>query len=93
MLTLTENAATIIKRLAVTVANAPTAGLRIGARDDAPGEFVVELAPVPEKGDEVVEDQGAKVFLDAIASPGLAEKELDASVDEGSVHFTLRTRH
>ena len=92
MLTLTENAATIIRHLALDVANASTAGLRIGARDDAPGTFLIEIVPSPDRGDQVVDAQGAHVFLDPIAWSGLADKELDATVDEGSVHFRLRTR-
>lgn len=92
MLTLTDNAATVIKRLAAQADDAKAAGLRIGARDGDSSQFAVEISAAPEKGDEVVEENGARVFLDGTASPSLTNKELDAHVGEESVQFTLRNR-
>lgn len=91
MLTLTENAVTIINKLTARFEDRATAGLRIGAIDAPPG-LQAEIASAPMRGDQIIEDHGAKVFLDAVASPGLAEKELDALLDEGSARFTLRSR-
>lgn len=92
MLTLTENATTVIKRLAAQTDDAKHAGLRIGARDGVETQLAVELAPAPEMGDAVVEDNGARVFLDETAAPTLADKVLDAHVNDDGVQFTLRTR-
>lgn len=89
VLTLTENAATVIKRLATRTPGSGTSGLRIGSHDDTLG---VEIAAAPEPGDHVVENRGARVFVDSKASPRCADKELDAVVGEGTVRFALRTR-
>jgi len=92
MLTLTENAATIIRRLAVRVGNPGTCGLRIGTQAGSPDNFSVELVAVPEPGDAVIEVDGARVFLDAQASPRFSGQEMDAVVEEGAIRFALRER-
>ncbi|MFN8085923.1 MAG: hypothetical protein U0Q04_02880 [Microbacterium sp.] len=89
MLTFTENAATVIKGL-LTTADEPTrAGLRIGASGED-SHLAVEIAPAPEAGDAVIEDHGARVFLDEVAVPQLSERELDAKITGESVQFLLR---
>ncbi|CAN5325109.1 hypothetical protein BH11ACT4_BH11ACT4_17730 [soil metagenome] len=92
MLTLTDNATTVIKRLATRAGSAEQAGIRIGAEPDRPDQLGVALAAQPLPGDEIVEDNGARVFLDADATPHCSDKELDAVVDDGNVRFALRTR-
>ena len=92
MLTLTENAATVIKGLATQIEGTDQAGLRIGAKEGDTSSLAVELAPAPVEGDEVVEQDGSRVFLDATASPQLTDKELDALISEGNVRFSLRPR-
>ena len=92
MLTLTENATTVIKRLAAQTDDSKHAGLRIEARQGEDRQFAVEIAAAPEVGDAVVENNGARVYLDETASPTLADKELDAQVSDDSIKFTLRTR-
>ncbi|CAN5307833.1 hypothetical protein BH11ACT5_BH11ACT5_06610 [soil metagenome] len=91
MLTLTENARTVIRRLITRVDGAKQAGLRIGP---TPGtaKLGVEIVAAPEPGDQVLEAGGARVFLDATASSSLGNKELDALVDGDSVEFSLRDR-
>ncbi|NQX37049.1 adhesin [Herbiconiux sp. VKM Ac-2851] len=91
MLTVTENAATVIKGLAARVEGAEHPGLRIGASNDAAG-FAVELTAEPVAGDEVIERDGSRVFLDQTAVPKLSDKELDALIEEGSVRFSLRNQ-
>jgi hypothetical protein len=45
---------------------------------------------VPNKADQIVEDQGARVFLEPDAALMLDDKVLDATVDEDSgVKFPL----
>ena len=94
MLTLTENASTIVKDITEQISTAegqPDAGLRISS-DAASAEpaFAVAAAGAPEPTDEVVEQDGAKVYLDQDATVQLEDKILDASVDEtGNVSFAL----
>lgn len=89
MLTVTANAATIIKGLLTSSDEARAGGLRIGAKDDA-AHLGVEIAPAPLPYDAVVEDGGARVFLDPVASPQLADRELDVVIEEGRVSFVVR---
>jgi Fe-S cluster assembly iron-binding protein IscA len=88
MLTLTENASTIISDIADQIPDA--SGLRISAGDSDEPTF--EVAPAPEAlpGDQTVEQDGATVFLDQNASLQLDDKVLDAAVDQtGNVQFAL----
>lgn len=91
MLTLTDNAADIVKQIAETVPESDQPGLRIS--EGEPGvDGSLALAPVqaPEPGDEVVDAGGARVFLDETAAQLLGDKVLDAQVDpDGSVQFGL----
>jgi len=90
MLTLTDNASTIVKDLATQSAAADQAGLRISTSEDDAGAFAVSIAPSPEAEDQVVESSGARVFLEPVAAQTLADKVLDAQVDtEGRLRFSL----
>jgi Fe-S cluster assembly iron-binding protein IscA len=52
--------------------------------------LTLALAGGPIDGDAVVEDHGARVFLDPAADQLLADQQLDAGTDpEGQVQFTL----
>jgi iron-sulfur cluster assembly protein len=88
MLTLTENARTIVKGIA---SHDPEAsGLRITSESKDEPAFGVTVAVTPEPGDQVVEQDGATVYLDPPASEQLEDKVLDAAVDQsGNVEFTL----
>ena len=89
MLTLTENASTIVKDITAQQGASETAGLRITSEDPAQGLMVsAALEPLP--GDKTVEADGARVYLDAPASEVLDDQILDAAVDEaGRVQFAL----
>ncbi|WP_309127928.1 Fe-S cluster assembly protein HesB [Microbacterium sp.] len=91
MLTLTENANTIAATIVAQQSTTPDAGLRIhssGTADEP--RFAVTVAPMPEPGDAVVGDDALHVFLEEAAADALADKVLDAAVDEqGAVSFTL----
>lgn len=82
-LTLTENAVEAVKEV---VASAPDAqessGMRIVANETADGRasFELSIADVPSEDDEVIEEQGARVFLESSASDLLDDKSLDARV-------------
>lgn len=90
MLTLTENASTIVKDITTQPGLADTAGLRITSDASPEPTFEVSAAEQPEPGDLVVEQDGATVYLDQAASEILDDKILDAAVDpEGRVEFAL----
>jgi iron-sulfur cluster assembly protein len=88
MLTLTENASTIVKDIAEQIPDA--SGLRITSESGTQPAFEVAPAASAEPGDETVEQGGATVFLDENAKQQLDDKVLDASVDQaGGVQFAL----
>ncbi len=89
MLTLTENAAAVIRTLTTQPEVPAGSGLRI-AVDRTVGALTLEIAATPAAGDAVLETGGARLFLDAEAVLVLEDKELDAAVDEqGSVEFAV----
>ena len=88
MLTLTDNAVSVIRSLAEQQ-QVPECGLRI-ATDPAAGSFLLSLAPEPLEGDRVVDAEGARLFLDSQAAEFLDGKSLDAAVDDqGAVQFAV----
>lgn len=90
MLTLTENASTIVKTIAEQTGGAEGAGLRFSAQNPEEGSLAVAPAPGPQPGDEVVERDGARVFLEETAAVALSDQVLDAQVDPaGSVQFSI----
>ncbi|GAA2176378.1 iron-sulfur cluster biosynthesis family protein [Agrococcus versicolor] len=88
MLTLTETAQTIITGIVDQSDVADTGGLRISAAEG--DQLNVGVAPAPTDGDQVLEAQGARVFLDDAATTALDDKVLDAAPDDaGRVTFTI----
>jgi iron-sulfur cluster assembly protein len=90
MLTLTDSAVTAIRTLTSQPELPVDTGLRIMAQDEGAPSFQVTLAETPVAGDQVIEEDGARVFLEANAAAALDDKALDAQVDdEGTVAFTV----
>ncbi len=90
MLTLTQNAVRAIRSLTAQEGEAEESGLRIMSGGDQASTLQLSLAPNPLAGDEVVESDGARVFLEPAAAGVLADKSLDAAVDDdGGVAFSL----
>ena len=93
MLTLTENASMIVKDIneqIVAQQGHPDAGLRISSEPGPEPSFAVSAVDEPTATDQVVEQDGARVFLDETAQTTLDDKVLDASVDQGgNVSFAL----
>jgi Fe-S cluster assembly iron-binding protein IscA len=90
VLTLTQNASTQIR----TLINQPElphgCGMRI-ANDPVTNNLTLSLAATPVDGDAVVDDAGARVFLDAEAAALLDDKALDATSDpNGQLQFTIQ---
>lgn len=90
MLTLTENASTIVKTITTQNTGSEEGGLRITTDDSQEGAFSVTAVDAPEPGDAVVENDGAHVFLEETAATVLDDKVLDAQVDSaGGVQFAI----
>ncbi|WP_238159136.1 hypothetical protein [Mycobacterium sp. MFM001] len=67
-----------------------SAGLRIGSSGDGQGTLQLSAAEQPSEGDQVVEGEGARVFLEPRVADFLDNKTLDVQLDEqGTAHFLL----
>lgn len=87
MLTLSPSAVAAVDSLLDSPEVPDEAGLRIGATGDS--RLTVELAPEPAPGDEVIEEGGARVFVDAEAAPFIEGAQLDARREGDQVAFGL----
>ena len=90
MLTLTENASTVVKTIVDQSVEAQEAGLRIS--QDAVDSPALHVIPTeaPQPGDQVLEEAGARVFLEETAAQTLDDQVLDAQVDEsGGGQFSI----
>jgi iron-sulfur cluster assembly protein len=88
VLTLTDNAATEIRNLVANPEVPEEGGVRIASNQD--GALTLALAAGPADGDDVVDQSGARVFLEPQAGQLLDDKLLDAGVDpEGNVQFSI----
>jgi Fe-S cluster assembly iron-binding protein IscA len=88
MLQVTETAAEAVKTIVEQAEVGTTGGLRIAVDE---GEESVELG-VEESAspdDTVIDEQGARVFLDAAAARALDEMVLDANTHDDHFHFEL----
>ncbi len=87
-LTLTENAASEIRNLVAQPDVPDDGGVRIASSGD--GALTLSLAATPDDGDTVIDEAGARVFLETEAGQLLDDKTLDADVNpQGQVQFTL----
>lgn len=91
MLTLTETASTVVKTIVSQSPDAATeGGLRIDAAEGGSPDFALSVVAAPEPADAVVENAGARVFVEETAAEVLADKVLDAQVgQDGSVQFAI----
>ncbi len=95
MLTLTENASTIVRDITNQIHEDPNAtpaeaGLRITTDDTPEPAFAISASEGPQPGDAKVEQDGATVYLDGLSAEQLDDKVLDASLDPaGNVQFAL----
>jgi Fe-S cluster assembly iron-binding protein IscA len=90
VLTLTANAAQAIRDLTATAPEPAQSGIRISSQGEGANSLTLSLATAPEPADEVVETEGARVYLDPVAATVLEDKSLDAGADpQGSVSFVV----
>jgi Fe-S cluster assembly iron-binding protein IscA len=86
MLTLTTSAVQVVDALLHSGPNIPEdAGVRIGTADGS--ELTIQLVAEPAPGDQVIEDGGARVFVDPAAAPLVDEAELDARNEGDQIAF------
>jgi iron-sulfur cluster assembly protein len=88
MLTLTPSAVEAVDTLLHSSPEVPDdAGLRIGSA--GPSQLTIELAAEPAPGDQVIEEGGARVFVDAGAAPLLENAQLEARQEGDQIAFGL----
>jgi iron-sulfur cluster assembly protein len=91
LLALTDNAVEAVKNI-VSSADQPSelSGLRMVAeRAGADASLEITVARLPAEDDEVIEEQGARIFLEPGAAALLDDKVLDASIQHDHVAFTI----
>lgn len=91
VMTLTDAAAERVRTLAAKAAR-PGGTLRIGIRKGgcAGMEYTVDWADEPDRFDEVVEDKGARILIDAKAVMFLLGTEMDYQVEKLKSGFTFK---
>jgi iron-sulfur cluster assembly protein len=91
MLALTVSAVQAVQEILSSSEETPEAGgLRLVAeRAGAQTNFQLSVVALPAEDDEVIEEQGARVFLDPEAASLLDDKILDASIEPDQVAFTI----
>lgn len=93
MLAMTDTAAEAIRGIVAAPGVPEGAGLRITqampTADRAPGALEVSVAELPEDADQVLDEEGARVFLDPSVIELLEDKLLDAQLDGTRVGFML----
>jgi iron-sulfur cluster assembly protein len=90
MLTLTDQATDVVKTITEQTTEGETAGLRISQQESDPNALGLTPVENPQPGDQVLESDGARLFLDATAAIVLDNEVLDAQVDEaGTVQFGI----
>jgi iron-sulfur cluster assembly protein len=93
VLTVTSNAAEAVKTMSEAAPELPNdSGLRIHAEPTEEGElgFELNLVEDPDEGDEVIEEAGARVFVEPETAVYLEDKILDATIAGNRVQFSLR---
>jgi iron-sulfur cluster assembly protein len=90
MLTISTDAAEVIRGLIESGAGGVRISTGIHSLNGHGPALQVELVSEPGFEDEVVEDEGAQVFVDPVAAPTLEDKVLDARVDGDQVEFAVR---
>lgn len=87
-LVLTDSAAHEIRNLVAAPEVDAESGVRIASTGE--GTLLLSLAAEPDADDTIVENAGARVFVQADADPIVRDLALDADVDpHGQVQFSL----
>ena len=94
MLTITPNAAEAIRAIVANTDVPEEGGIRISIarQNGAQASLELALSPAPMEGDNVLELDGAHVFLDELAAMALDDKSLDAEMEGGEISFGIVER-
>lgn len=88
MLTLSPSAVEAVDTLLHSGLEIPDdAGLRIGSTGDS--QLTIGIAPEPAPGDQVIEEGGARVFVDSVIAEALDNAQLDARQQGDQIAFAL----
>jgi iron-sulfur cluster assembly protein len=91
MFTMTQKARAVVQRVTAHPRLGEESGLRIASQEAETDALGVGMAASPSRGDEVVEHDGARVFLDEDAVPRVRGRLLDAVTEDGGrVQFVVR---
>jgi Fe-S cluster assembly iron-binding protein IscA len=91
LLALTDEAVEAVRNIVSSSDELPeTGGLRL-ATERAGTQTTLQLSVValPAEDDEVIEEHGARVFLEPEAAVVLDDKVLDARIEQNQVEFTI----
>ncbi|MDO8105872.1 adhesin [Isoptericola sp. b441] len=88
MLTLTENASHAVHDLTERAGLPAEGGMRI-AESSQQGTFDLSLVTAPVEGDELIEAEGARVFVEPTTATMLSDQQLDVAPAEGGTGFML----
>src|SRR2546429_2957460 len=91
LLALTDDAAEVVRQI-VSASDevSDNGGLRMVAQQvGVDTGLELSIAALPAEDDEVIEEQGARVFLDPQAASLLDDKILDANVEQNRIAFTI----
>jgi len=88
---LSDNAANRIKEI-MSKADNSTIGVRVGVKSGgcAGMSYIMEYAKEAKKNEEIIEDKGVKVFIDANAIMYLLGTEMDYKTDKFSSQFVFK---
>jgi Fe-S cluster assembly iron-binding protein IscA len=94
VLTLTTDATEAIERILTAPGVPDGAGLRIAPAEETDsavpaGHLQLAVTVEPDLGDQVIEEAGARVFVEDTVAPYLEDKQLDAELIDEEVRFTL----
>ena len=94
MLALTDSAVEAVKGIiSASAGESGAGGLRLMAEEDGKQtSFRLSVVPMPAEDDQVIEEDGARLFLETRAASLLDDKVLDASIEQGEVAFTIGDR-
>ncbi|MBL0749042.1 hypothetical protein [Nocardioides baculatus] len=91
MITMTPRAHRVVRQVTAHPRVGRRSGLRIAAPEPHAETLDVRTVAAPEPGDRIVEDDGARLYLDDEAEPRVDGHLLDAVTGEtGQIHFVVR---
>lgn len=89
MLLLTNDAVAAIRDLTSQPQFPEETGLRIAPEPNEPTTLALSVTDGPQQGDQVIETEGAKVFLEPTVAVMLDSMALDAAISDDGVEFRI----